>query len=56
MDSDTETFELPSELSKLSSLLEEKPESLASGDKEIEEAALAAAKYIFDLSKFPARS
>lgn len=51
IESESEVVMLPMELSKLSSLLDRKPESFSTGDKEIEEAALAAAKYIFDLSK-----
>ena len=51
IESESEAILLPSELAKLSSLLDEKPETFATGDKEIEEAALAAAKYIFDLSE-----
>ncbi|KAL5518905.1 MPP10 [Sanghuangporus vaninii] len=42
--------ELPAELSRLVSLIDEKPEAYASGDKDIQEAALTAAKYIFDLT------
>ena len=43
--------ELPTELNRLVSLIDEKPEAFASGDKDIQDAALAAAKYIFDLSE-----
>ncbi|OCB84628.1 Mpp10 protein [Sanghuangporus baumii] len=42
--------DLPAELSRLVSLIDEKPEAYASGDKDIQEAALTAAKYIFDLT------
>ena len=43
--------ELPIELGHLASLIDEKPEAYASGDKDIQDAALAAAKYIFDMSE-----
>ncbi|KAL5534201.1 hypothetical protein ACEPAG_663 [Sanghuangporus baumii] len=42
--------ELPVELSRLVSLIDEKPEAFASGDRDIQDAALTAAKYIFDLT------
>ncbi|KAL5495224.1 MPP10 [Sanghuangporus weigelae] len=42
--------ELPAELSRLVSLIDEKPEAYGSGDNDIQEAALTAAKYIFDLT------
>ena len=45
-------FAFPTELSKLSAVIDEKPESFASGDDAIREAALHAAKFIFDLSEF----
>lgn len=41
---------VPPELDVLAKKIEEKPEALAYADKDIREAALAAAKYIFDLS------
>ena len=43
--------ELPAELGRLASLIDEKPEAYATGDKDIQDAALAAAKYIFDMSE-----
>ena len=43
---------LPSQLGRLASLIEKKPESFATGDEDIRDAALFAAKYVFDLSKF----
>ncbi len=42
---------LPAELQKLSTLLDDRPETLATGNGEIHAAALAATKYIFDLCK-----
>ena len=42
---------LPSELSNLNSLINEKVEAFALGDHNLENAALQATKYIFDLSK-----
>lgn len=48
-DSEEEDIKLPLELDALTKKIEAKPEALASSDKEIHEAALAAAKYIFDL-------
>ena len=49
-DSERDEIVLPKELSSLSSAIEANPESFATGDKDIQDAALAAAKYIFDLS------
>lgn len=49
-DAPTKTI-LPAELSKLSTIIDEKPESFASGDDAIREVALHAAKFIFDLSE-----
>lgn len=43
--------ELPAELNRLVSLIDEKPEAFGSGDEDIQDAALAAAKYIFDLGE-----
>lgn len=40
--------ELPDELATLSSRIDEKPESFATGNKDIQLAALQAAKYVFD--------
>ncbi|EJD47644.1 Mpp10 protein [Auricularia subglabra TFB-10046 SS5] len=40
--------ELPPPLARLSSLLDEKPEALATGDEDIRAASLAAAKFVFD--------
>lgn len=40
--------ELPEELATLSSRIDEKPESFATGNKDIQLAALQAAKYVFD--------
>lgn len=42
---------IPTEFQQLSTLLEESPESLASGNPDIQNAALNATKYIFDLCK-----
>lgn len=42
---------LPSELQNLSNLLEECPETLASGNQELQTTALNATKYVFDLCK-----
>ncbi|PPQ88642.1 hypothetical protein CVT25_010218 [Psilocybe cyanescens] len=47
---DSQDLTLPPQLQKLSTLLDESPESLASGDSELYAAALDAAKHIFDLS------
>ena len=47
-DSERDEIVLPKELSSLSSAIEAKPESFATGDKDIKDAALAAAKDIFD--------
>lgn len=44
-----EEIELPAELAALSTRLDERPESLATGNKDIQVAALQAAKYVFDL-------
>ena len=46
-----ETIELPAELAQLSLSVDEKPESLATGSKDIQLAALKATKYVFDLGK-----
>ena len=43
---------IPEDLSRLSSVIDKKPEAFASGDDEIRNTALEAAKYIFDLSAF----
>ena len=40
---------LPTELSQLSGLIDEKVDTLAVGDEEIQKSALSAAKYLFDL-------
>uniref|UniRef100_A0A8H7Y8E6 U3 small nucleolar ribonucleoprotein protein MPP10 n=1 Tax=Psilocybe cubensis TaxID=181762 RepID=A0A8H7Y8E6_PSICU len=47
---DTEDHALPPPLQKLSTILDESPETLAVGDSELHAVALAAAKHIFDLS------
>ncbi|KAH8120364.1 U3 small nucleolar ribonucleoprotein complex, subunit Mpp10 [Phellopilus nigrolimitatus] len=49
-ETEDETVQLPSELSHLTTLINDKPEAFASGEKAIQDAALAAAKYIFDLT------
>jgi len=50
---DIQTESLPVELEKLTNLLDTRPECLATGDSEIAQAALDAAKYIFDLCMVP---
>jgi U3 small nucleolar RNA-associated protein MPP10 len=47
-----EVTELPEALSHLSLRLDEKPESLVTGNKDIQLAALKATKYVFDLGEF----
>lgn len=47
----TDDVQLPQEFIKLSTLIEEHPEYFAFGSKDIQVAALDAAKYIFDLGK-----
>lgn len=42
---------LPLELQSLSNLLEESPETLASGNQDLQASALNATKYTFDLCK-----
>lgn len=42
-------IELPQELDSLSNVVESKPEALATGDKDIQLAALRATKFIYDL-------
>lgn len=49
---DIADVELPQELAALSNILESKPEALATGDNEIQLAALRATKYIYDLGIF----
>ncbi|THH06925.1 hypothetical protein EW145_g3748 [Phellinidium pouzarii] len=49
-ETDPKTNQLPLELRRLSLLIDERPEKFASGDEDIQEAALIAAKYIFDLT------
>lgn len=44
-----ETLSIPRELDAVTNQLDERIESLAHGSKEIQTAALQAAKYIFDL-------
>jgi U3 small nucleolar RNA-associated protein MPP10 len=46
--SSPEAVELPEQLLSLAKLIEAKPESFASGDKDIENAALSATKYLFE--------
>ena len=46
-----EVVELPQELSILSTRIDEKPESFATGNEDIRLAALRAAKYVFDLGE-----
>lgn len=46
-----EVIELPPELLELSLRLDEKPESLATGNEDIQLAALKATKYVFDLGE-----
>lgn len=46
---ETADVELPEQLQALATLVDEKPESLASNDKTLADTALAAAKYLFDL-------
>lgn len=43
--------ELPQELEALSNVLDSKPEALATGDKDIQLAALRATKFIYDMGK-----
>ena len=47
-----DSVQLPPELDKLTNLVEERIENFAIGDKDLQDAALGAAKYIFDLSEF----
>ena len=47
-----DSVQLPPELDKLTNLVEERIENFAIGDKDLQDAALGAAKYIFDLSAF----
>lgn len=53
---DPEGLILPPQLQKLSTILDESPESLAAGDSELHAAALAAAKHIFDLCMYVIQS
>ncbi|KZV71322.1 Mpp10 protein [Peniophora sp. CONT] len=46
---ETPDVELPEQLRFLATLVDERPESLASNDKNLADTALAAAKYLFDL-------
>lgn len=48
-----EQIELPTELAQLSITVDEKPESLATGNKDIQLAALKATKYVFDQGMLP---
>lgn len=48
-----ESVELPIELSQLSIRIDEKPESFATGNKDIQLAALKATKHVFDLGEYP---
>ncbi|PCH33610.1 Mpp10 protein [Wolfiporia cocos MD-104 SS10] len=45
-----EDIELPEELEKLAILVNEKPESFATGSSEIQDAALTATKFVYDLA------
>ena len=42
---------LPEQLLELSSCIDERPEALATGSKDLQVAALQAAKYVFDLGR-----
>lgn len=48
-----EIVELPEALQELSLRIDEKPESFATGNKDIQLAALKATKYVFDLGELP---
>lgn len=48
-----EVIQLPEKLAKLSTCVDEQPESLVTGSKDIQLAALQAAKYVFDLGTVP---
>ena len=50
---ESQTITLPSEISQLSGLIDQKVETLAAGDEEIQKSALNAAKYLFDLGMNP---
>lgn len=52
LEPEEEDIELPTELAALSSRIDERPESFATGNKHIQLAALQAAKYVFDLGSF----
>lgn len=47
-----EDIQLPLELLNLSTHLEKKPEALATGDEELQIAALKAAKHVFDMGPY----
>lgn len=46
---DIDEVQLPEELDALSTLIDSKPEALATGDKDIQLAALRATKFVYDL-------
>lgn len=46
-----EVVELPNELSELSARIDDKPQSFATGNKDIQLAALKATKHVFDLGE-----
>lgn len=46
-----EVVELPNELSELSTRIDDKPQSFATGNKDIQLAALKAIKHVFDLGE-----
>lgn len=50
MNDGEEVLQIPLELSNLTTLVEERIENFAIGDKDLQDAALNATKFIFDLS------
>ena len=49
---EVEEIQLPLELLDLSTRLEQQPEALATGDEELQIAALKAAKHVFDMGEY----
>lgn len=48
---ESQPLNVPTELSQLSSVIDQKVESLALGDEEFQKSALTATKFLFDLGK-----
>ena len=48
---ETQPLSVPTELSQLSGVIDQKIQSLASGDEDFQKSALTATKYLFDLGK-----